>query len=181
MSEQVPSITPGEIVESVRAAAHGVFSTMLNLPLDDKPAYEEAERDPPESCDGLAAVVGIGGSWTGTGRITCSSLFACKLAEGLLMAPYEGINEDVLDAVAEVANMIIGNVKTNFEEKLGPLGLSVPTVIFGRNYKTRSIGVKTWVVVPFESAGQGMEVRFCLMPSRQQTHAAPRAEVLQAT
>ena len=173
-------VTSDEIVATVRAAASDVFSTMLNLPLEGKEAYDEAACDPPESCAGLAAVVGIAGAWTGTGRITCSSLFACKLAESLFMAPYDGITDDVLDAVAEVANMIIGNVKTKLEQKLGPLGLSIPTVIFGRNYTTRSIGVKTWIVIPFESAGHTMEIRFCLMPSRPSILGAARNESLHA-
>ena len=85
------------------------------------------------------------------------------------MTPYEALNEDVLDAVSEVSNMVIGNVKTGLEEKLGPLGLSIPTVIFGRNYRTHSAGVRSWTVIPFESEGERWEMRFCLMPARPPT------------
>src|SRR5712692_9671205 len=122
-------VHPDQIVSAVRTAASEVFSTMLHLPLE--PSEPRQVSDDPSAFDGVMALVGIGGSWTGSGRISCSAPLACKLAGALLMSPYEGVNEDVLDAVAEVANMIIGNVKTIFEERLGPLGLSVPTVIFG--------------------------------------------------
>ena len=57
-------------------------------------------------------MVGVAGSWTGTGHMSCSPQFAQKLAGALLMTEYDSVNEDVLDAVAEVANMIVGNVKT---------------------------------------------------------------------
>lgn len=175
------TITPSEIVTIIQAAAHDVFSTMLSLPLNDLPGFEENEPDPTDSINGVEALVGVAGSWNGTGRICCTSGFAMRMAGALLMSEYQALNEDVLDAVAEVANMVIGNVKTNLEERLGPLGLSVPTVIFGRNYRTRSAGVPAWVVVPFDSGGDHWQVRFCLMPSRspaRSVHAlSPRVDL----
>ena len=95
------------------------------------------------------------------------------------MTEYAGLNEDVLDAMAEVANMIIGNVKTHFEETLGPLDLSIPMVVFGHNYKTRSIGAPSWVIVPFATGDCSWEIRFCMMPSRTRSHA-PQPVMLQA-
>lgn len=157
-------LTQDEIIAAVRTASRDVFATMLNLPLESGAAHEET--DEPESVDGVISMVGIGGSWTGTGRIWCAPKFACRMAEALLMAPYESVNDDVLDAMAEIGNMIIGNVKNIVEEKLGPLGLSLPTVIYGRNYRTRSAGVPSWTVIPFQSGGDQMEVSFCLIRSR---------------
>lgn len=97
---------------------------------------------------GVIALVGLAGKWTGSGRISCSLRFASRLCASLLMAEYGAVNEEVLDAVAEVSNMIIGNVKTTLEDELGPLGLSIPTVIYGRNYQARSSGITEWTVVP---------------------------------
>jgi chemotaxis protein CheX len=134
----------------------------------------------PETFHGVVALVGVAGSWTGAGHISCSPQFAQRLAGALLLTEYNSVNEDVLDAVAEVANMIVGNVKTIFEEKLGPLGLTVPTVIYGRNYHTRSAGVKEWVLVRLRSDSETMDINFCLMPSRAPLHHAPRAELLTA-
>jgi len=177
MIEKIPA---DQIVSALRSAAHDVFSTMLNLPLEDQAPYEKVEADPPQNADGVEALVGIAGSWSGTGRICCTPRFACQVASALLMAEYTGLNEEVLDAMAEMANMIIGNVKTHFEEILGPLDLSIPMVIFGHNYRTRSIGAPSWVVVPFASGGSPWEIRFCLMPSRARSQAAQPA-VLQSS
>ena len=129
-------LTSEEIAAAVISASEELFATMLQLPIEHGPFYDEVAE--PESLDGVVALVGIAGSWTGSGRIACTPPFACRLAGALLMQPYEAVNEEVLDAVAEISNMIIGNVKSIFEEKLGPLALSVPTVIFGRNYRTHS-------------------------------------------
>ena len=66
-----------DIVSAVRSAAHDVFSLMLNLPLEDRPFYEKVDTDPPENADGVEALVGIAGTWSGTGRICCTPRFAC--------------------------------------------------------------------------------------------------------
>jgi chemotaxis protein CheX len=167
-------VTQQEIEQAVSKASREVFETMLNLPLEVDPSVIE-----PQSFHGVVALVGVAGSWTGTGHISCSPEFAQRLAGALLMAEYDSVNDDVLDAVAEVANMIVGNVKTFFEEKLGPLGLTVPTVIYGRNYQTRSSGVKDWVLVRLRSGQETMDVNFCLIPSRVH-HVAHRPECMRA-
>ncbi len=171
MSEQVSSEA---ISSAVRSAAQEVFSTMLQLPLDAGTAHEQPEGG--DSFDGVVALVGIAGSWSGTGRIACSRQFACRLAGALLMQPYESVDEEVLDAVAEVANMIVGNIKTIFEEKLGPLGLSIPTVIFGRNYRTHSAGIPNWTIVPFHTEGEAWEICFCLIPTKMHAHPGARTD-----
>jgi len=171
----MPHLGSEEIIPAVISATEAVFSTMLNLPLEPVPPHEEASD--PAAFDGVVALVGVAGEWVGTGRISCSARFACQIAGALLMSePYAAVNEEVLDAIAEVSNMIIGNVKTFLEERLGSMVLSLPTVVFGRNYVTRSAGVLHWNVVPFRSGDEAIEVRFCLMPKSAQHHVLPRPE-----
>jgi chemotaxis protein CheX len=169
------SVKQQEIEQAISQASREVFETMLNLPLEIEPSVMQKVIEP-ETFHGVVALVGVAGTWTGTGHMSCSALFAQKMAGALLMSEYDSVNEEVLDAVAEVANMIIGNVKTIFEEKLGPLGLTVPTVIFGRNYRTRSAGVKDWVLVRLRSGNETMDINFNLMPSRVLPHMTPRPD-----
>ena len=157
-------IEHGEIVEYVRTASAEVFSTMLGMELIARP--EHLDQIPPMIADGVMALVGLAGTWVGTGVITCGAKFAIEVCNHLLMAEETSVNEDVLDAMGEMANMIIGNFKTLAENHVGPLGLSIPTVIYGRNFTSRSIGNNSWVVLPFESGGYVMEIRICLAPSK---------------
>jgi chemotaxis protein CheX len=157
-----------EIVSIIEQASREVFATMLGLPIEPQPAF--VETGDPTPVDGIIALVGIGGTWTGAGRIYCSPEFACRLAGGLLGAEYKSVDEEVLDSVSEVANMIIGNVKTGLEERLGPLGLSIPTVIFGKRYLARSSKGHERIVVPFRSGEETMQIRFSLAPAS----ASPR-------
>lgn len=159
------------IVGSICAAAQEVFSTMLGMEITAGEAHLDADR--PSPVDGVVSLIGLAGSWVGTGSISCSAAFACLISSRLLMTEYENVDEEVLDAVAEVTNMIIGNFKTAIEETLGPMGLSIPTVVYGRNFCTRSIGTDEWVVVPFRSGEHTMDVRLCLAPARTPQHVRP--------
>ena len=167
-------IQPEEIVLMIVEATTNVFGTMLNMTLNAAEAHQEPVH--PATYDGVVALIGVAGPWTGTGRISCSPEFACKMAQGLLMCEFGSVDEDVLDAVAEVVNMVIGNVKTLLEDRVGPLALSIPTVIYGRSYKTRSAGVMEWTMVPFRCGDEMVEVRFNLMETPKVAHPMLRPE-----
>ncbi|HZY74592.1 MAG TPA: chemotaxis protein CheX [Edaphobacter sp.] len=153
-----------DIANFIRCASAEVFSTMLGLELEPGQTREDAAG--PDVADGVLSFIGLAGPWAGAGAISCSAGLACKLCAALLMTEAPAVNEDVLDAMGEVTNMIVGNFKTLAEERLGPLGLSIPTVIYGRNFKSRGAGRHSWVVVPFQCGEDTMEVRVCLAPSK---------------
>jgi chemotaxis protein CheX len=72
--------------------------------------------------------------------IRCANQSARLMASKMLGMPPEEVDNDSWDALGEVANMIAGN----FKGKLSAIGnhclLSVPTIIVGSDYKTRSLG-----------------------------------------
>jgi len=119
----------------------------------------------------VVSLIGIAGTWAGTGSITCSPALACRICSQLLMTESSAVDEDVLDAVAELTNMVVGNVKTDLESHLGPLGLSIPTVVFGRNFRTKSAGHAEWIVVKFLWEDEPLVVKLCLAPSDRATDA----------
>ena len=152
------------IAKLILEATTQVFQTMVAVEVTTGESYVDP-RDPGPIA-GVVSLVGMVGSWVGTGSFTCSPEMACRIASGLLLSEYPAVCEEVLDALAEVANMIIGNVKTGLEEELGPMGLSIPTVIYGENFTTRSVGNSEWIVVPFHHGEERMEVQVCLAPRR---------------
>jgi chemotaxis protein CheX len=156
-----------EIVAAIRGAAAEVFETMLNLDIAAGEPY--VEPNTAETTDGVVALIGLAGAWVGSGLLHCDPKMACRIYSSLLAAECGDldINEEILDAVAEVANMIIGNAKNVIEEIVGPLGMSTPTVVFGKNFATRSTGADPWTVVPFASDSGMMLVKLCLAPARE--------------
>ncbi len=153
-------MTVEEIFDMTGVSVRETFSTMLNLEVERGSAY--IEQGAHASKDGVVALVGLAGKWMGTGAISCSSELACKLASIMLMTEYPAVHDDVLDAFGELCNMIIGGFKTRLEHTTGPMGLSLPTVVFGRNFTTRSLAKSHWNVVPFHVLGHPFEVHVCL-------------------
>jgi chemotaxis protein CheX len=146
----------------IRQATRDVFGMMLGVEITDRDAF--VDETGPIHTEGIVALVGLAGSWAGSGTFTCSATLATKLSGLLLMQEFAAIDDEVLDAIGEVTNMVLGNVKTSLEEELGPMGLSIPTVIFGRNFTTRSLTRSKWSVVPFDCLDEYFEVRVCLSP-----------------
>ena len=170
--QDVAPIAQSELVEAIRTATHEVFSMMLNLELTPGEMFVEKEEAVPAS--GVVSLIGLAGPWVGSGSLSCTAQFACKIASHFLDTEYPAMNEDVLDAVAEVTNMIIGNLKTGLEDRLGAMGLSTPTVIYGRNFQTRSAGNHEWTVVPFLLEGDRMCVQMCIAPNPDAGKKTPR-------
>ncbi len=162
---QQPAVSTEDLVEAVRRATEEVFSTMLGLELERKEAFtEKANAMVPAS--GVVSLIGLAGAFAGTGSLSCSCEFACRMSGALLMTEHENMDEEVLDSIAEITNMVIGNVKTALEEKLGvSLGLSTPTMIFGRNFQTRGVRNQDWIVIPFMSGEDNLYVQLCLGPN----------------
>lgn len=152
------------LVSDLCDATREVFSTMLGLEVTPGAAF--AQENVVGSADGVMSLIGLAGAWTGAGSVICSPECACKMACCLLMTEYAAVDNEVLDAVAEVTNMVIGNFKTFIEPRTGPLGLSIPSVVYGRNFTIRNGVNDEWTVVPFACGEQSFEVRVCLMRSR---------------
>jgi chemotaxis protein CheX len=163
------------IVSSLQHSVMEVFSTMLSGDIQFEGVSVAGET--PEFNDRVVSFIGLAGTWTGTGTVTCSPTAACRLCSQLLLTDYSSVSEEVLDAVAEVTNMIIGNVKSHLERHLGSLGLSMPTVVFGRNFKTKSAGAE-WIEERFRWDGEELLVRLSLKPNEKTSvKAAPMPDV----
>jgi chemotaxis protein CheX len=156
------------IVKSVSQSATQVFSTMLGVEI--RCGEATVANGMPDAHDGVVSFIGLAGAWAGTGSLSCSPVLACRICASMLMCEATAVNEEVLDTVAELTNMIIGNVKTDLEEYLGPLGLSIPTVVYGRNFKAKSAGSTEWVIVRFHWDDETLLVKLCLEPKDRAAH-----------
>lgn len=131
----------------LQLSVHEVFDIMLCTQLC---AFESSI----EANDGeFTALVGLAGSLCGVLSIRCTDQAARIMASKMLDIPPEEVNNDSWDALGEIANMIAGN----FKGKLSGVGnhcmLSVPTIIVGSNYETRSLtgGNAIELIFDFES------------------------------
>ena len=87
------------------------------------------EPQPADAVLPVTAFVQITGAWTGAVLVSCSTELAGTVTAAMLAMTVEEITqEDISDAIGEVANMVGGTVKSLMPE---PAELSLPTVIFG--------------------------------------------------
>jgi len=153
-------ISQDALVDMLHSVTGEVLSTMLNLHAHPEACFTEHQ---PGKATGVVSFVGLaGGQCAGTGSLHCESRVACQLASRFLMSEFDSIDDDVLDAFGELTNMIVGNFKNEIERHLGPMALSIPTVVYGRNFSTRSPGHEDWMVVPFVWDNNRLNVRVCL-------------------
>src|ERR1700722_14196205 len=103
------------ILETINKSAIEVFSTMLGVEIEPGEASSQQELEDANN-GSVMAFIGLAGTWAGTGCITCSPALACRVCSLMLMTDSKAVDEEVLDAVAELTNMIIGNVKTDLEQ-----------------------------------------------------------------
>jgi chemotaxis protein CheX len=158
-----------EMIRATHGAVGEVFSTMLGLEVEPCEAHSDSGNA--STNDGVMAFVGITGPWVGNGIISCSADCARRLCEAFLMTEAPAVTEEVLDAVGELANMVVGNFKTAAEAQVGQLGLTVPTVIYGRNFTSRNIGNNEWFVMPFKCGDDVLEVRIWFAPAAESNAA----------
>jgi chemotaxis protein CheX len=156
------------IVNSISQSTAQVFATMLGVEI--RCGESSIENSMPSANDGVVSFIGLAGAWAGTGSLSCSPVLACRICASMLMCEANAVNEEVLDTVAELTNMIIGSVKTELEEHLGPLGLSIPTVVYGRNFRAKSAGSTEWFAVRFHWDDETLLVKLCLEPKDRAAH-----------
>lgn len=89
-------------------ATREVFSTMVMMePTDDYPLKEPVHRF---KCS-ITGMVGFAGIYSGVISIHCPVSLALKITSSMLGMDCEEVNEDLSDAIGEIANMLGGGVK----------------------------------------------------------------------
>lgn len=165
-----------EIVALIWSNTEKVFSTMLGLTVKSSSTSED--RIQALRKGGVISLVGFAGQWRGSGSIRCSGRLACSISGKLLLTEFDHVDDEVLDAMGEIANMIIGNFKDDAAYKLGPLGLSTPTVIYGNNFEARNLNGESRTTVLFDCDGELLEVSISLVPGNPLADAARPAALL---
>lgn len=166
------------LVRCVTDATSEVFSMMLDMQVE----FSGFAGDARSSDNGLISLVGITGDWGGSGIFCCSPSLATLLCTRMLGLTAEetktAIDDEVLDVVAEVTNMMIGNIKNGLEDVTGPMAISVPTVIHGKNFQFRNACGLRGAALSFTAEGERFEVRISLAPASEQTSARSRIPIL---
>jgi chemotaxis protein CheX len=132
-------------VEIVTQIVESIFITMMDLEV----SASETLCIP--AGDRVTSSVYLEGDWNGAVSIECNRQQACLFAGRLLaMDPPATVDDDVRDALGELANMIGGNLKSSMDANAR---LSMPSVIVGGDYELRICGSETRNRLAFQLDG----------------------------
>lgn len=112
-----------------------VFETMMFMTVE-KCGDNEAVGDP-----AILGSITFKGNLEGCLSVCCGENCARAIAINMLaLEPDEDVDEDgMMDAMGEVANMVMGAVKTRVMSEIGDLQVSIPSVVRGSDL-TSSMG-----------------------------------------
>jgi chemotaxis protein CheX len=136
--------TGENLYEQVPVIIEEVFLSMLGIQVQHHPCCLADEEQ-------ITASVFLAGEWRGAVSVEIGMGQAVEITGRLNPeSSPSGLDDDVRDAIGELANMIGGNLKASL-----PSGthMSMPTVARGTDYKVRMCGVA-------ESASFGLSTAF---------------------
>ena len=139
------------IKDLVKETTEEIFKSMAYM--EGKAEYHDGPPAIPERH--LTALVGFSGANMGLAAINCTREFAKKIGTSMLMMSADQLSdEDVRDALGEIANMIAGRFKSQLALKMDLSGQvfeqSVPSVIEGMDYETHAVTDAPTYCIRFE-------------------------------
>ncbi|NUQ00316.1 MAG: chemotaxis protein CheX [Armatimonadetes bacterium] len=123
-----------------------LFNTMLGCGVQRGEVTVAHESGEPQH---LVALIGLNGPARGTVAVSLPISTSLAVAGRLLGEAPSMVNDDVADALAEIANMIAGGAKAKLSGDGKPIDLSLPTVVTGRDYQVVYPTGAVWLDVPF--------------------------------
>jgi len=126
-----------------------VFSTMLMVDLKNEEVIDNKRC---RISSNLTSMIGLGGGIRGMLAIHCPAVVAKSITGAFLGMEVTDLDDDVKDAIGEIANMVAGNLKISYAKAGINLTLALPTSIIGESFSVSGIADAKRVIVPFVMA-----------------------------
>ncbi len=119
------------LMAEITKATQEIFSTMIMMNVEAKDMENGAEVK-----SNISTMIGLGGDIRGLLVIHFPKEVAVSITSSFLGMTVEALDEDVKDAVGEIANMMAGNLKIFFADNSIQTELAIPTAVIGKSYRT---------------------------------------------
>ncbi len=125
-------------------ATRSVFGTMLSMGVE----FEEPTSPPPlePARHHASGIIGISGDLVGALALLFPRQTAEKCVEALAGQPVDAEDELYADAIGELANMICGAAKAQYEGK--NVSISCPSVVTGEGHRVHQLSGVRSVCLP---------------------------------
>lgn len=144
-------IDQAAVGDEIVKGARDVFSTMLMVELESEATLLN-QRLALQS--NLSSMIGLGGGIRGVLAVHCPASVAKAITSTFLGMDVEELDEDVKDAIGEIANMVAGNLKVSLAENGVAIELAIPTSVVGESFNITGVAKAQRVVVPLRMNGE---------------------------
>jgi chemotaxis protein CheX len=138
-----------DIGNEIFRGVQDVFATMLSLDLECGAIIINEHGDIQSN---LTSMIGLGGGIRGVLAIHCPAAVAKAITGSFIGMEVEELDDDVKDAIGEIANMVAGNLKVSYATIGVNIELAIPTSIVGESFHVSGIAEAKRVIVPLKMA-----------------------------
>lgn len=135
-----------------------IFTTMVGIDISSSQLSDTQTKFK----DSVTAMVGFAGSYNGMLSINIPQKLAMVFASQMLGMEITECDDDVHDALGEIANMIAGSFKHHFTTNGHEAHLSTPSVISGEQYFMTIGSIPDTLSLIFEYGEDNFEVSIFL-------------------
>ena len=154
------SLSDNQLNEALYKDVQDVFATMVGV--DDvtlNPLQDDSQVQI-DKC--LTAMIGMAGIYSGLLRIDLPGSLALSFTSLMLDMEVTEINDDVTDAMGEIANMIGGSFKMHLSHAGNDIKLSTPSVVSGTDYAVSSRSKLGTVILNLRSPSKPFSISLTL-------------------
>ena len=135
-----------EISDKIIESAKEIFSSMVMMEIS---VSGDNMTKSVTLIESISGVIGLAGTHKGVLAIHIPNKVAMAITSSFLGMDVDEMNEDVEDAVGELANMLGGNVKSILSENGRDINLSLPSTITGQQYDFQPTKEAERIIIPF--------------------------------
>jgi chemotaxis protein CheX len=135
-----------DISDKIIESAKEIFSSMVMMEISV--SGDTMIKSEP-LIESISGVIGLAGTHKGVLAIHIPNKVAMAITSSFLGMDVDEMNEDVEDAVGELANMLGGNVKSILSENGRDINLSLPSTITGQQYDFQPTKEAERIIIPF--------------------------------
>ncbi|WP_051308999.1 chemotaxis protein CheX [Desulfogranum japonicum] len=141
------------------AATQDVFASMIFMDIEPGEPLTGSDIRFQTS---LSSMIGLAGDLRGLVAVHCTREAALGITSSMLGMDVEELDDDVKDAIGEIANMVAGGMKVSLADHNVKIDLAIPSTAVGKSIRVSSLSKGNRVLVPFTtSAGTfGVELQY---------------------
>jgi chemotaxis protein CheX len=140
------NVTGEQLIGHLDTDVREIFTTMIGVELSASKVADTVTK----FRDCVTAMIGFAGSYNGMISINSPQKLALEFASQMLGMELTECDDDVRDALGEIANMIGGSFKHHFVKDGHEVRLSTPSVMSGEEYVMTAGAIPDTLTLAFQ-------------------------------